>query len=158
MLLPFLVLVFFINVEATPKGRVSRALPPEYRYVNIKGYQDCLTELFKPGQSSEEFCLPPSKPPGCPTSVWLEIKEEYDPNNFVGGSGGAPPGGGFVGVGAPAYLSIPGYKLCLKDYAPTGQSHTEFCKPATKPDDCAPNSWDRLKTDFNGDCPPTSYT
>ena len=89
---------------------------PEYRYINVEGYEDCLIEHFKPGQLTDEFCLPTSKLPGCPNSVWIQLKELYDPNSRVindqdsrAAPPGAPPGaGGPVGLGAPAYLSIPG--------------------------------------------------
>ena len=89
---------------------------PEYRYINVEGYEDCLIEHFKPGQLTDEYCLPTSKLPGCPNSVWMQLKELYDPNSRVindqdsrAAPPGAPPGaGGPVGLGAPAYLSIPG--------------------------------------------------
>ena len=89
---------------------------PEYRYINVEGYEDCLIEHFKEGQLTDEYCLPTSKLPGCSNSVWIQLKELYDPNSRVindqdsrAAPPGAPPGaGGSVGLGAPAYLSIPG--------------------------------------------------
>ena len=90
---------------------------PEYRYINVEGYEDCLIEHFKPGQLTDEFCLPTSKLPGCPNSVWIQLKELYDPNSdystdYGSNDEAAPPGApapiGGVGLGAPAYLTIPG--------------------------------------------------
>ena len=83
----------------------------------MEGYEDCLIEHFKPGQLTDEFCLPTSKLPGCPNSVWIQLKELYDPNSdystdYGSNDGAAPPGApapiGGVGLGAPAYLTIPG--------------------------------------------------
>ena len=63
----------------------------------MEGYEDCLIEHFKPGQLTDEFCLPTSKLPGCPNSVWIQLKELYDPNSdystdYGSNDGGAPPG------------------------------------------------------------------
>ena len=61
---------------------------------------------------------------------------------------------GFVsGVGAPAYLSIPGYELCLNKYTPNGAAHSQFCLPSKKPFICNKRSWNQLQNVFEGDCP-----
>ena len=53
---------------------------PEYQYINVEGYEDCLVQSFAPGQATEEYCFPLTKLPGCPSSVWQELKSFYDPN------------------------------------------------------------------------------
>merc|ERR1712172_440203 len=161
MFVPFLVLFSYVlHVEATPKGRVARALPPEYRYANFDGWEACVMQQPpKPGQTIEEYCLPTSRLDGCPSSVWGQLKDEYDPNNdieFVGAPPGAPPiagGPAPVGVGAPAYLDVPGFELCLGEHASSDSDHTEWCRPANKPEYCSQKAWDDLKTKFDGDCP-----
>ena len=61
---------------------------------------------------------------------------------------------GFVsGVGAPAYLSISGYELCLNKYTPNGAAHSQFCLPSKKPFICNKQSWNQLQNVFEGDCP-----
>jgi len=61
---------------------------------------------------------------------------------------------GFVsGIGAPAYLSIPGYELCLESFTPAGASHSEICLPAKKPYYCSDPAWRELQDTFEGDCP-----
>jgi len=68
--------------------------------------------------------------------------------------GGSSQTGGFVGgVGAPAYLSVSGYELCLDEYTPAGTSHSEFCLPQKRPFSCTENSWNQLQNVFKGDCP-----
>ena len=103
-------------------GELAGAVGPEYRYINVEGYEDCLIEHFKEGQLTDEYCLPTSKLPGCSNSVWMQLKELYDPNSRVindqdsrAAPPGAPPGADVpVGLGAPAYLSIPGTKYLHK--------------------------------------------
>ena len=56
-------------------------------------------------------------------------------------------------VGAPAYLSVSGYKLCLEVFTPNGASHTELCLPQKRADSCVEESWNQLKKVFEGDCP-----
>ena len=71
--------------------------------------------------------------------------------------GGSSQTGGFVGgVGAPAYLSVSGYELCLDEYTPAGTSHSEYCLPQKRPFSCTENSWNQLKNVFKGDCPQSS--
>jgi hypothetical protein len=54
----------------------------------------------------------------------------------------------------PGYLDVPGYDLCLEEHSPLGSSHTEYCRPATKPDYCSNRSWNDLKNVFDGiNCP-----
>jgi len=56
-------------------------------------------------------------------------------------------------LGAPAYLSVSGYELCLEVFTPNGASHTELCLPQTRADSCVEESWNQLKKVFEGDCP-----
>ena len=61
---------------------------------------------------------------------------------------------GFVsGVGAPAYLSVTGYELCLNEYTPAGAAHSQFCLPSKKPYNCNEQSWNQLQNVFEGNCP-----
>ena len=57
------------------------------------------------------------------------------------------------GFGAPEYLSVPGFELCLRSYTPIGQSHSQYCIPSRKPYSCYQRAWDRLQNVFRGDCP-----
>ena len=57
------------------------------------------------------------------------------------------------GVGAPAYLSVTGYELCLKEYTPAGADHSQFCLPSKKPFNCNEQSWNQLQNVFEGTCP-----
>ena len=52
----------------------------------------------------------------------------------------------------PAYLDIQGYDECLENHSPPGATHTEYCLPATKPDDCTELSWDKIKNSFDKLC------
>jgi hypothetical protein len=71
--------------------------------------------------------------------------------------GGSSQTGGQMlgGFGAPAYLSVPGFELCLRSYTPAGQSHSQYCLPNRKPYSCYQRAWDRLQDTnvFQGDCP-----
>merc|ERR1711935_99328 len=156
------------NIEATPKGRVARALGPDVQYVNYDGWEDCV--VVKPSNVAfTEYCLPTSKREKCPTSVWNQLKGEFDPNNYieqVGGPppidfpeapSGAPPGAQpIAGALPPKYLDIPGHDICLKSFSPLDSDHTAYCLPAKIPDYCSKNSWERLQTDFDGKCPEPS--
>ena len=54
----------------------------------------------------------------------------------------------------PAYINEIAYDQCLEKYSPPGRNHTEYCLPATKPDDCLELSWDKIQNSFDGeDCP-----
>ena len=54
----------------------------------------------------------------------------------------------------PAYLNEIGHDQCLEKHIPQGANHTEYCLPATKPDDCSEISWDEIQNSFDGeDCP-----
>ena len=54
----------------------------------------------------------------------------------------------------PAYLNEIGHDQCLEKHIPQGANHTEYCLPATKPDDCTEISWDEIQNSFDGeDCP-----
>merc|ERR1719367_2477350 len=59
------------------------------------------------------------------------------------------------GVGAPAYLNVPGFDKCLLNYTPAGASHSQKCLPSKKPYDCNQHSWDQSQNEnvFQGDCP-----
>ena len=57
------------------------------------------------------------------------------------------------GVGAPAYLSIPGFEHCLEEFTPVGALHSENCLPHRKPYYCAERAWEEIQNVFEGDCP-----
>ena len=57
------------------------------------------------------------------------------------------------GVGAPAYLSIPGFESCLEEFTPSGGDHSENCLPNKRPYNCAEQAWEELQNVFEGDCP-----
>ena len=59
------------------------------------------------------------------------------------------------GVGAPAYLSIPGFEHCLEEFTPVGALHSENCLPHRKPYYCAERAWEEIQNVFEGDCPYT---
>ena len=43
----------------------------------------------------------------------------------------------------------------MEKHIPPGANHTEYCFPATKPDDCSEISWDEIQNSFDGEvCPP----
>ena len=54
----------------------------------------------------------------------------------------------------PAYLNEIGHDQCLEKHSPPGANHTEYCLPATKPNDCSELSWDEIQFSFDGEvCP-----
>ena len=57
------------------------------------------------------------------------------------------------GVGAPAYLNVEGFKLCLNSHTPSSGSHSGYCLPKVKPELCKQDAWDKLLDVFEGDCP-----
>merc|ERR1712156_1153258 len=70
---------------------------------------------------------------------------------------GSQVGGGSsqsgLGLGPPAYLSIPGFSNCLEEHTPAGASHTENCLPQNKPRFCQQQAWEELQSLFEGNCP-----
>ena len=75
----------------------------------------------------------------------------------IGGSS-QTGGGQFIGgVGAPGYLSVPGWENCLKNFTPSTADHSQLCLPNSKPNSCNQNSWEQLKDVFQGDCPIKCY-
>ena len=63
---------------------------------------------------------------------------------FIGRSIGGPESS------TPEYLSVPGFKNCLKNL--DKPHHTQYCLPQTKPSECLDNSWKKLKIVFNSPC------
>lgn len=54
--------------------------------------------------------------------------------------------GGNSGTYTPKYLSVPGFKACLKTQSPTSKSDVLYnCLPSTKPVGCSLNSFTRLQ-------------
>ena len=42
----------------------------------------------------------------------------------------------------------------MEKHSPPGANHTEYCLPATKPNDCSELSWDEIQFSFDGEvCP-----
>merc|ERR1711997_1435236 len=68
------------------------------------------------------------------------------------GSHGRPDynGGSNKRPGGSEYLSVPGFKNCLKNL--DKPHHTQYCLPQTEPSECLDNSWKKLKTIFNSPC------
>jgi len=100
-------------------------------------------------------------------SVILLNHLSYGSPQQIGGSsqnggqigGSSQTGGGQLigGVGAPGYLSVPGWETCLGNYTPSTADHSQYCLPNTKPNSCNQNSWEQLKDVFQGECPIKCY-
>ena len=41
----------------------------------------------------------------------------------------------------------------MNQHSPRGASHTEYCLPSTKPNNCVQESWNELQNVFEGNCP-----
>ena len=41
----------------------------------------------------------------------------------------------------------------MREHTPPGASHTAYCLPSNKPENCLQSSWGQLKDVFEGDCP-----
>ena len=41
----------------------------------------------------------------------------------------------------------------MNEHSPPGASHTEYCIPSTKPDNCVQESWNKLLIVFHETCP-----
>merc|ERR1712168_1366080 len=99
MILPFLALFLFVNVEAIPKGRAARAISPEYQFNGISGWKKCVVKNPEK-YNGNEYCLPTVKLHGCSNEAWEEFKRAYDPNDsqnpggdviYFDADSGAPP-------------------------------------------------------------------
>ena len=57
-----------------------------------------------------------------------------------------------IGLAAPSYMSINGYKECLGEDSSMGW--TMLCLPKEKPSDCLQDSWSEIIVEFTGEqCP-----
>ena len=54
-----------------------------------------------------------------------------------------------IGLGAPSYLSIDGFKDCLDEN--TEEGYTSLCLPKEKPVACIEDSWLKILEEFLGD-------
>ncbi len=117
---------------------MKRALPP--KYLSVESFNDCLVQHSL--GTSTHLCFPLTKLDACSAASWQELA-----NLYSGAS--APPEKQLTGL-PPAYLSIPGHQDCLQIQSPPGASHTEYCLPQTKPENCVQGSWDDLQDAFQG--------
>ena len=126
-------------------------------YLSIQGYERCLKEYTPTGSTHSQYCLPTKRPFSCNQRSWSQLQNVFK-GDCPSQTGRVPSGssqtGSFVsGVGAPDYLSIPGYELCLKEYTPPGSFHSKYCLPTKRPFSCNQRSWNQLQNVFEGDCP-----
>ena len=125
--------------------------------MSIPGYELCLKEYTPRGSFNSQYCLPTKRPFSCNQRSWNQLQNVFEgdcPSQTGRVPGSSFPTGGFVsGVGAPDYLSIPGYELCLKEYTPPGLSNSQYCLPTKRPFSCNQRSWNQLQRVFDGDCP-----
>jgi len=92
----------------------------------------------KSGGGYRDRCLPRSKPKACLDETWAKLKKKkidicQNGEDFQNN----------VGLPAPEYLSVPGFKSCLgsQDHG----SWTGYCLPLSKPKSCFDESWAKLK-------------
>jgi hypothetical protein len=105
-------------------------------YLSVPSYYLCLNTYQVGSSSHSEYCLPQQKPADCPQRSWNQLQTVFH-------GIGCQPEGLDIGhqVGAPRYLSVRGFRDCLGTHtSPTG-SHSEFCLPSFKPDNCLLESW-----------------
>ena len=96
-------------------------------------------------------CMPLEKPEDCMQAAWTTLTSLQSlitcPMEML------------LGVGAPAYLSVPNWKECAESYQPEGSSHKEVCLPSRKPAACSQSSWTAFKEVWTGiGCPRSVYT
>ena len=122
-------------------------------YLSIPGFENCLEEFTPAGGDHSENCLPQKRPYNCAEGAWEELQ-----NVFEGDCPHSPSqtGSHIGGVGAPAYLSVPGFENCLEEFTPAGGNHIENCLPNKRPYNCAERAWEELQNVFEGDCPHSS--
>ena len=117
------------------------------QYLSVPGYEDCLRS-YNPSPSYTARCLPSNKPLACFDDSWSKIKRVFD--------GTRCPETNRIGIGAPEYLSVPGFEVCLGKYNPTSSSSSAWCIPSTKPSSCIQSAWDKIQGVFRGErCPMT---
>lgn len=61
-----------------------------------------------------------------------------------------------IALPAPEYLSVKGFKACFE--SEQHDTWTSWCMPASKPDTCTRQDWDRLKKMDNPLCQNTPYS
>ncbi len=121
----------------------------------MENHPDCLS-FFQASPTHTEKCLPLTKLPGCQpevlealTTALLDdlVPPEPIPDQpiVIGGVGGLPP----------PYLTVPNHQDCLGSFTPPGATHTSFCMPVTKPENCPDSSWSDLQDKFSGQPCPT---
>ena len=133
-----------------PGGTAIQVGPPAY--LSIPGFEQCLEEFTPVGGSHSQHCLPQRRPYNCAEQSWEGLQNVFEGDCPVVSQ--APPG--FGGVGAPAYLSIPGFEQCLEEFIPVGTDHSENCLPHKKPYNCNQRAWEELQNVFEGKCPHSS--
>ena len=139
----------FTGDKCLQEQRESRQVgagPPAY--LTVPNFKECLGEHQKPGDSHTERCLPKEKPANCPTTSWESLTNVFVGDNCLEQQRESRQA---IGLGAPEYLSVPNFQLCLGEHKKPGDTHTERCLPAVKPDDCPTASWEKLAQVFPGD-------
>ena len=83
--------------------------------------------------------------------------EIEDSKEFLGNVDASPDTFQSVGpldnIGIPVYLSIPGFKVCLKEFSSNKVSTNEYCLPSEKPYLCSETTWKDLQNTFYRKCP-----
>jgi len=118
-------------------------------YLSVPGFKSCLGK-HKRGGSAWFWCLPLSKPKACLDESWAKLKKMEPKFELCR----APNPNGedmqnSVGLPAPEYLRVPGFKSCLGS---NDQGNSEqYCLPLSKPKACLDESWaelGKMKFDF----------
>jgi hypothetical protein len=120
-------------------------------YLSIHGFEQCLEEFTPVGNQHSEYCLPHRRPYNCADQSWEGLQNVFEGDCPVVSISGQRPLIG--GVGAPAYLSIPGFEQCLEEFTPVGGQHSQNCLPHRRPYNCTEEAWEGLQNVFEGDCP-----
>jgi len=136
----------FDEIHRVFKGKVCRerqiilggesSLPPAY--LSVPQHRDCLGSHWT--GSFSKFCKLLVKPASCPQESFDQIHEVFegdiceDQFPILGGETSLPP----------AYLSVDGWKSCLRAFQ-ASESHTEKCLPEVQPEDCTEEAFKRLQ-------------
>ena len=131
--------------ETRQVGAVGLGAPA---YLSVPSFKDCLGTVQRPGESHTQWCLQEKKPTNCPDASFETLKKVF---TGVKCQEGQRKSRQIVGLGRPAYLSIPNFKDCLSEHQRPDAQHTELCLPKEKLANCPEASWDSLAQVFTGD-------
>ena len=101
-------------------------------------HRDCLGSHFTGSYS--KYCLLLEKPDGCPQESFDKIHEVFTGDvcegqlPILGGPDSLPP----------AYLSVDGWRSCLKAFQ-ASDSHKEKCLPEVQPEECTEEAFNQLQ-------------